>query len=169
MIPTSRYKHGLRPAGKREKLYTKWQNIRDICNCKNNKDYARNGAVGISVYPAWDDYAVFRKWAIESGYKDGMRLVRRYHTGNYNPLNCSFKESLQKTYKYKDSEYSMNELRRLLKHTAVVPWSMVTDRIRKNWDIDTALSTSKRYNQFSDNKIVKIIQGKSGMEYTPYY
>jgi hypothetical protein len=52
------------------------------------KDYAHYGARGIRVCPEWDDYTVFKEWAINNGYSDNLTIDRIDVNGNYEPNNC---------------------------------------------------------------------------------
>lgn len=86
--------HGGTSGGKPERLYKVWRNMIDRCRQKNNKRYKDWGGRGISVCKEWEnDYASFRKWAVESGYNETARrgectLDRIDNDGNYCPQNC---------------------------------------------------------------------------------
>ena len=43
---------------------------------------------GIKVYKEWEDYSNFKRWAIKSGYKEGLTIDRIDFNGNYEPNNC---------------------------------------------------------------------------------
>jgi len=74
---------------RKEKLYNVWQQMRYRCNVKTNKNYYKYGARGISVCKEWDEsYLVFRKFALENGYKIGLSIDRINNDGNYEPSNC---------------------------------------------------------------------------------
>lgn len=58
--------------------------------CYNEKcvQYKSYGAKGIKVCPEWHDKERFKKWALENGYKKGLRLIRKDGTKDYTPDNC---------------------------------------------------------------------------------
>lgn len=56
-------------------------------NCVAYKDY---GAKGITVCDEWHNRENFKKWALENGYKKGLRLNRIDAKENYCPENCNF-------------------------------------------------------------------------------
>lgn len=60
--------------------------------CYNEKSIAFEsyGGKGIEVCEEWHDRERFRKWALENGYKKGLRLERIDGKGNYEPSNCIF-------------------------------------------------------------------------------
>jgi len=58
------------------------------CENVNDDSYARYGGKGISVCPEWDDFTVFRDWAMANGYSADLTIDREDCDGNYNPDNC---------------------------------------------------------------------------------
>ena len=46
------------------RLYALWKNMRERCTNERAANYRWYGAKGITVDPAWDDFAVFREWAL---------------------------------------------------------------------------------------------------------
>jgi len=69
-------------------LYSVYQNIKDRCNNPRNHAYKNYGGRGISVCEAWNTFEVFKKWALENGYKKGLSIDRIDNDGNYCPKNC---------------------------------------------------------------------------------
>lgn len=80
-------KHGF---GDKENLYRHWLNMRFRCNSPNYEKYDCYGGRGIKVCDEWDNYAVFRQWALNNGYKEGLTLERIDVDGNYEPNNCKW-------------------------------------------------------------------------------
>ena len=63
------------------RLHTIWMGIINRCRFKP-------GYRHVSRCNEWDDYLVFKKWALENGYKDTLTIDRKDGTGNYEPSNC---------------------------------------------------------------------------------
>lgn len=80
------YKHGGK-SGK-ERLYTIWNGMKDRCRNQNNQEYRWYGGKGITVCDEWKDYAVFREWALKSGYNENLTIDRIDSEKNYTPENC---------------------------------------------------------------------------------
>ena len=83
-IRSSHTKHG----GTKEPLYYVLNMMHQRCENPTNRDYVYYGARGISVCPEWKNYAVFRRWALQSGYAPGLTIDRINPNGNYCPENC---------------------------------------------------------------------------------
>ena len=83
-------KHGSRNT----KLYGVWNAMKERCENKNDKYYKDYGGRGISVCEEWHDFAKFKNWAYENGYKesdsfkDCLSIDRIDVNGNYEPDNC---------------------------------------------------------------------------------
>lgn len=82
--------HGESPSiGKTaSRLYNIWDSMRTRCNNPRNSAYMHYGGRGISVCPEWGEYLNFKKWALENGYSDSLKLDRIDNDGNYEPGNC---------------------------------------------------------------------------------
>lgn len=72
----------------KEPLYSVWKTMRQRCNNPAQHDYKWYGAKGVRVCKEWDDYAVFRAWAVANGYKRGLTIDRINADGNYSSDNC---------------------------------------------------------------------------------
>lgn len=53
-----------------------------------NSCYENYGGRGIDVCEEWTDFLVFRKWALENGYRPDYVIDRIDVNGNYCPENC---------------------------------------------------------------------------------
>lgn len=73
----------------REQLYEVFHGIVARCGNPRHVAYDRYGGRGIRMCNEWrSDYAAFRKWALETGYKPGLSIDRIDNDGNYEPGNC---------------------------------------------------------------------------------
>ena len=72
----------------RPRLYRVWSSMRNRCRNPNSQKWHRYGGRGIKICSEWGDYAVFREWAIGTGYRKGLTIDRINNDGNYEPDNC---------------------------------------------------------------------------------
>lgn len=92
--------------GKHEKLYGVWCTMRERCKNPHNKSYPRYGGRGIVVCELWDkDYASFRAWSMQNGYREGLSIDRIDNSGNYEPSNCRWADRATQ-----NRNYSRNRL-----------------------------------------------------------
>ena len=124
--------------------YRKWDSMLQRCTNKSNPNYERYGAKGISVDPAWLDFAQF--------YKDMGGLPTTKHTlerlntkENYSKGNCKWAtreeqddNKLQSIrYEYKGKLQSINELAQL----SNVPRQTIYMRLhRHGYSVEQALT-----------------------------
>lgn len=76
--------------GHGELLYSVWCRMRDRCRRPSGRSWHLYGGKGIRVCPEWDDYAAFRAWALEAGYRPGLTIERKNGDGGYCPANCTW-------------------------------------------------------------------------------
>ena len=79
-------KHGQRYT----RLYRTWINMRSRCNNPKEHHFKYYGAKGIKICPEWNDFEVFKQFALEKGYTDNLTIDRIDPTGNYEPNNVQF-------------------------------------------------------------------------------
>ena len=72
----------------RERLYRIWYRMRRRCLVQSDEHFKWYGGRGISICSEWDDYEVFRTWAMNNGYSDNLTIDRKEVNGNYCPDNC---------------------------------------------------------------------------------
>lgn len=99
------YKHG----GKGTRLYGIWKAMRKRCANRNSPDFPNYGGRGIKVCSEWQQYEVFKAWAISNGYSDSLSIDRIDPDGDYCPKNCRWATlHEQATNKRKTIEYTLN-------------------------------------------------------------
>lgn len=77
-------KHG----GAGTRLYEIWAGMKQRCCNKNKAAYPDYGGRGISYPLEWNDFAVFKTWAMSSGYTDKLTLERVDVDKSYSEENC---------------------------------------------------------------------------------
>ncbi len=66
-------------------LYGRWCGISSRIKNKKRDDYYGKGITRCSE---WDDFAVFRDWSKQNGYRPELQIDRIDNDGNYEPSNC---------------------------------------------------------------------------------
>lgn len=87
------------------RLYIIWSGMKSRCNDISNASYSFYGALGITYCPEWEDFIVFRSWALANGYSSELTLDRIESTRNYTPDNCRW---VDKTIQYTNRKIMSN-------------------------------------------------------------
>lgn len=85
-----RVQHGAAKRNERHRLYNVWLGIKNRCQNPNSTSFAWYGGKGVKLCPEWQDYRVFRAWALENGWAPGLTFDREDSSGDYCPNNCRF-------------------------------------------------------------------------------
>lgn len=73
------------------RLYRIFRGMKDRCYNSKNKDYVWYGGKGIKICEEWkNNYAVFKNWAINNGYKETLTIERKDFDKDYCPENCEW-------------------------------------------------------------------------------
>lgn len=132
----------------KERLYDIWCGMRNRCNNPNNHSYKNYGGRGITYYKRWNDYEIFKKWAIKSGYDDNLTLERKDVNKNYTPQNCCWITMTEQQYNKRTTSYiEYNGIKK-----SIAEWSKETGikqgtlsyRRRNGWTASQILGYEKK-------------------------
>lgn len=126
------------------RLHRIWKGMRARCNIKTSSSYDRYGARGITICPEWEDFDAFHKWALSSGYKDGLSIDRINNDLGYSPDNC----------RWATAETQSQNRKFVLRRDDGVPWAAVAKangikvtlmhgRLHEGWPIEKAATLPK--------------------------
>lgn len=77
----------------KSRLYNVWSGMRQRTSDPNHHSYKNYGGRGITVCAEWDDFSVFRDWALANGYDENApqgkcTIDRIDNDRGYSPDNC---------------------------------------------------------------------------------
>lgn len=131
-------------SGKGTRLYHIWKSMRERCNNPNASNYERYGAKGTSVCKEWDDFSVFRDWALSHGYNEQLTIDRIDGSRGYTPDNCRWS-----TYKEQARNLKSNHMIEYAGEThCISEWAEIRgmnigtlhNRIVRGWSVERALN-----------------------------
>ena len=136
--------NNLKHGGRGTRLYQIWKTMRERCNTPSHKSYKYYGAKGITICKEWDDFNVFREWAMNNGYSDKLTIDRIDVYGNYEPSNCrwaTYKQQANNTTRNQRVEFNGQNL-------TLSEWADVTgikmgtiwSRLKRGWSVSDALT-----------------------------
>lgn len=85
------------------RLHNIWKGMRGRCFRVTNPKYYAYGARGITIALEWDDFAVFKEWALSNGYDETLTIERNDVNGNYEPSNCRWIPAVEQTLNRRNS------------------------------------------------------------------
>lgn len=137
------------------RLYGIWENIKARCNNKNAKQYKYYGGKGIKVCDEWsNNFACFKKWALQNGYKENLSIERKNINLGYCPQNCIWiplneqPRNRKITYwvNYKNVKYTLTEISSIIN----VPRSTIRNCLKKGMNI---YDVEKVKNKYGNKKV----------------
>lgn len=132
----------------RTRLYKVWGNMKSRCENPRHVSYPGWGGRGISICPEWVYYEGFHRWAMSSGYCEGLSLDRIDNNGNYGPDNCRWATPKQQANNTRRTIYITLDGRT----DTIEGWCeklglakpMVRDRYYRGWDNERMLTLPGR-------------------------
>lgn len=138
-------------------LYRMWHNMRVRCNYERSDRYSTYGARGIKVCDEWNSsYEIFRRWALEHGYKEGLSIERKNVNDGYAPDNCEFIPVDLQCYNKTNSHYLEYDGRRM----TVSEWSKIS-----GISYQTLRARVSRYGWTVEKALTTPVRGRKGEEY----
>lgn len=137
--------HSTKHKGTGTRLYGIWKGMRERCNTRSSTTYKRYGGKGITVCSEWNDFDVFREWALSHGYADDLTIDRINSAGNYEPNNCRWA-----TYKEQANNLRTNRVISFNGRTmTMTQWgdelgikpTTIWARLKRGWSIEQTLTT----------------------------
>ena len=129
----------------RTKLYMVWSGIRARCRDPKHVSYGNYGRKGIMVCKEWDDYKVFRRWAIENGYSEGLWIDRIDSRGHYEPTNCRWITPQANVRRTKRTYLAFGESKTMIEwfedERCAVTYYTLRNRLQRGWDVEEAITT----------------------------
>lgn len=126
------------------RLYRCWKHMRGRCNRPTCKDYPNYGGRGITICPEWDDYVVFRDWALSNGYADDLTLDRIDCDKNYEPGNCRWIPMAEQSRNRRMCIWvELNGVKMILKDVCQIlglNYRSVCNRVKFGWAPEDAIS-----------------------------
>jgi hypothetical protein len=80
----TRTKHGYA----KTRIHKEWIGMRFRCSGKNKEDYPSHSGRGIKVCEGWNEFIIFKDWALSNGYMDNLTIDRIDNNKGYEPSNC---------------------------------------------------------------------------------
>ncbi|MCI9267287.1 MAG: hypothetical protein HFF40_00345 [Lawsonibacter sp.] len=126
------------------KLYAVWSNMLQRCNNPNAPEYIRYGKRGITVCKEWQSsFEVFYRWAISTGYQEGLSIDRIDNNKGYCPDNCRWATTKEQSNNVRSNRcFELNgEVKTMIewcRHFSK-SYSTVKYRLRHGWTIEEAL------------------------------
>ena len=144
MASRLKYSHGQ----SNNKLHKVWSSMKTRCLNQNQDNYYRYGGRGISVCAEWLNFEPFMRWAMQSGYEEGLSLERNDVNLGYSPENCRWiplQDQSLNTCRTRRYTYCGETLS--IKEWSVrygIAYSALFYRINNGWPIERALLEKSR-------------------------
>lgn len=135
--------------GYKERLYGILKNMKRRCNNNKYKRYKFYGGKGVKICDEWKSYSVFRKWALNNGYKDNLTIGRIDNDRDYCPSNCRWENISQQANNTSRSVFlSHNGLRMTSSQWAVrlgLTYNQVKNSLTRGYTIEEIINRKPKF------------------------
>lgn len=132
-----------------KRLYRIWAGMKTRCNTKSSSRYKYYGAKGIKIYNEWNNYKIFKEWALKNGYTELLTIDRINSIGNYQPNNCRWINMKEQARNRKNSIYINYQGQNLhIKQWAEklnISYNAIINRLKINKNPEFVLRKNKYY------------------------
>ena len=141
--------HGLsRSDGRKNSLYAIWISMKQRCLNQRSQSFHHYGGRGIGICGEWLEYEEFHRWAIPSGYSEGLSIERIDNDGEYSPTNCKWITRGQQAYnKRNSSSLTHNEDTKTFgewQNITGINRRTIQSRIENGWPVEKALAVKPK-------------------------
>ena len=126
-------------------LYNMWHHMKQRCYNIKNHNYKDYGGRGIAVCDEWrNSYLVFKAWAVNNGYKEGLTIDRIDNNKGYSPNNCRWATRKQQARNRRSTRLTTYKgvtkpLAEWCEILSLNYWTVVSRLDRLGWSIEDAL------------------------------
>lgn len=126
-------------------LYNIWHHMKQRCYNIKNHNYKDYGGRGIAVCDEWcNSYLMFKEWAINNGYEEGLTIDRIDNNKGYSPNNCRWADRKQQARNRRSTRLTTykGDTRPLTEWCEILNlnyWTVVSRLDRLGWSIEDAL------------------------------
>jgi len=132
----------------RTRLYGIWSGLHSRCNNAKTKWFKNYGSRGISVSEEWDDFIVFKNWALLNGYTDNLSIERIDNNDDYSPNNCKWATRIEQQNNTRKNIYITydGETKTIAQWSNAlgIDYQALYYRINSNWSVEKAFRTPSR-------------------------
>lgn len=135
-------------------LYNTWRAMRYRCS-QNYFQKQYYFEKGVTLFPDWNKFHLFKEWALANGYKDGLQIDRKKNNLGYYPDNCKFSTQEQNmanrdiTFRvlFKGELVPFTDLCRKFKMNETDS-GRTYSRIKRGWSAEMAFKTPARKGKY---------------------
>lgn len=133
-----------------QKLYYSWIGIRrrEYGACFSSENRHKHIYANVTVAKEWQDWNIYKKWALANGYKEGLSIDRIDNSKGYCPENCRWvtiadnnrNRKNTRFYEYKGQKLTLGQIAEINNVNRCCLRNRV---VNLGWSIEDAIKTPK--------------------------